>query len=86
MHENCDPWIPSGSNNHLDWGPALNKNHKILSCSKLNRIVNYAADDLTITVESGLTINELQTFLTKKGIGFQLIFPEMGLKAALGGW
>ena len=85
MHENCDPWIPSGSNNHLDWGPALNKNHKILSCSKLNRIVNYAADDLTITVESGLTINELQTFLTKKGHWLPIDFPRDGVESSIGG-
>ena len=85
MHEDGDPWIPCGTRNHLDWGPALNKNHETISCSNINRIVNHAVDDLTITVESGLAISELQALLAEKGQWLPIDWPRDGNKSSIGG-
>ena len=85
MHIDGDPWIPSGTSNHLSWGPPLNVNHKILSCNNLNKIINYAADDLTITIESGLAIEELQAFLAKNGHWLPIDLPRDGSKSSIGG-
>ena len=85
MHANGDPWIPSGTQNHLDWGPAIDRNHKILSCSKLNKVVDYAVDDLTITIESGLAVDELQSLLAKKGHWLPIDLPRDGVKSSIGG-
>ena len=56
--------------------PALNNKHKRISCSNISKVINHAVDDLTITIESGLSICELQALLAEKGNGFRLIGPE----------
>ena len=53
-HQSATPWSPSGLGTRLDWGPPLHPSHEVLSCRHLNRVIDHAVDDLTITVELSL--------------------------------
>ena len=85
MHEDSELWIPSGSGNHLHWGPPLRGEHKILSCSSLNKIVDHAVDDLTITIESGLEIKDLQALLIEIGQWLPIDLPRDENQSTIGG-
>ena len=63
-HQDSTPWIPSGQATRLDWGPALDPDHAVLSCQNLNQVIDHAVDDLTITVEAGLPLAVSYTHLT----------------------
>ena len=49
------------SDNHLRPLPGIT-----LSTAKLNRLIDYPADDMTVTVEAGMTIGELNKLLAEK--------------------
>jgi glycolate oxidase subunit GlcD len=46
-----------------------------LSTKALNKIINYAPDDLYITVGAGMTLDEVQAFLVKDGWQIPLVSP-----------
>lgn len=46
-----------------------------LSTRSLNKIIKYAPDDLYVTVGAGITLQELQTFLSKDGWQVPLVSP-----------
>ena len=79
------PWIPGGHLQHLHWGPTLKGKHKILSSKKLNNITNYSIDDLTITVEAGIGIKQLQNILMEKGQWLPIDYPIDGTNGSVGG-
>jgi glycolate oxidase FAD binding subunit len=54
---------PIGGGTRLDYGGRPKRQGIGLSLSRLNRVVDYPAGDLTITVEAGITINELSKCL-----------------------
>ncbi|MCC6127206.1 MAG: FAD-binding oxidoreductase [Pirellulales bacterium] len=56
----------------------------VLSLEKLNRLVDHAADDMTVTVEAGMTFAELSKILAAKNqrLPIDVFQPE---KATLGG-
>ncbi len=66
-HQDSTPWIPSGHGTRLDWGPALDPDHAVLSCQQLNQVIDHAVDDLTITVEAGLPLVGPATFTRDAG-------------------
>jgi glycolate oxidase FAD binding subunit len=53
------PIYPFGGGTALGWGPRPTKPGLGLATVRLNRTIDYAPDDMTITVEAGLTIAEL---------------------------
>ena len=84
-HQDAIPWIPSGQGQHLDWGPPLNSDHAVLSCRSLNRVIDHAVDDLTITVEAGLPLNTLQELLAEQGQWLPVDWPRGGSAGSIGG-
>ena len=54
------PVYPIGGRTSLDYGVRPSRPGIGLSLEKLNRVIDYPADDMTITVQSGLTIAELR--------------------------
>src|SRR5690242_2319958 len=48
--------VPRGGATKLDWGNPPRKADLILSTARLNRIVEHAWADLTVTVEAGCTV------------------------------
>ena len=75
-HQSGIPWSPSGLGTRLDWGPPLDPRHEVLSCRQLNRVIDHAVDDLTITVEAGLPLQDLQDLLAKRGQWLPIDWPR----------
>jgi len=75
---------PCGGATKLDWGNPPKKADLILSTARLNRIVEHAWADLTVTVEAGCTLQSLQNALAQHGqrLAFDGLWPE---RATIGG-
>ena len=58
----------------------------ILSTLRLNRIIESDVDNLTLSVQSGITLGEIQKLLAKQGKGYFLpLDPPFTGQATLGG-
>jgi glycolate oxidase FAD binding subunit len=58
---------PIGGGTHAAMGAATKRPGIGVSLANLNRVLDYPADDMTITVEAGLTIAELSRHLAEHG-------------------
>jgi glycolate oxidase FAD binding subunit len=76
--------IPRGGGTKLEWGNAPARGELILSLSRLNRVLDYAWADLTVSVEAGCTLQRLQETLVKHGqrLALDALWPE---RATIGG-
>ena len=78
--------IPRGNGTKLEMGGIPKKVDLILSTGRLNRMTDCDCDNLTLSVESGITLNEVQKSLAKEGRGYFLpLDPPFTEKATLGG-
>jgi glycolate oxidase FAD binding subunit len=85
-HEERVTIIPRGNGTKLEMGGIPKKADLILSTGRLNRITDCDCDNLTLSVESGITLNEVQKRLAKEGRGYFLpLDPFYTNKATLGG-
>ena len=84
-HDAASPWIPSGLGTRLDWGPPLDARHPVLSCRGLNRVIDHAVDDLTITVQAGCPLADLQALLAERGQWLPLDHPRGSAHGSVGG-
>jgi len=85
LHQDAIPWIPSGLGQHLGWGPDLNPGHAVLSCRHLDRVIDHAVDDLTLTVEAGMPLDSLQALLAEQGQWLPVDLPRDGNTGSVGG-
>lgn len=76
--------IPRGGGTKLSWGNPPSRADIILSTARLNKIIEHAWADLTVTVEAGCTIQTLQEILAKHAqrLALDLLWPE---RATVGG-
>jgi glycolate oxidase FAD binding subunit len=76
--------IPRGSGTKLNWGNPPRHAELILSTKRLNRILEHAWADLTVTVEAGCTLQALQDALRRHGqrLAIDTLWPE---RATVGG-
>jgi glycolate oxidase FAD binding subunit len=76
--------IPRGGGTKQDWGNPPQRADLILSTARLNRVVEHAWADLTVTVEAGCTIKELQSTLAQHGqrLAIDVLWPD---RATVGG-
>jgi glycolate oxidase FAD binding subunit len=76
--------IPCGGGTKLDWGNPPRAADIILSLRRLNQVLEHAWADLTVTVEAGCTIAELQRTLAQHGqrLAVDPLWPE---RATIGG-
>lgn len=89
---NREQWqvLPCGSGSKLDWGGVVGGNQSdsqplmAVSTGRLNRLIDHAVGDLTVTVEAGMGFAELQAILTKTG-QFLAIDPAFPERATIGG-
>lgn len=75
---------PIGGGTSLDFGLPAKAPGNGLSLAKLNRIVDYPARDMTVTVEAGVTMKALAELLAKEGQRLPLGVP-LADKATVGG-
>lgn len=76
--------IPRGGGTQLGLGNRPRKADFILSLERLNRVIEHAWGDMTVTVEAGCTIDKLQAVLREHGqqLGADPMQPE---RATVGG-
>ncbi|HKE08091.1 MAG TPA: FAD-binding oxidoreductase [Candidatus Acidoferrum sp.] len=76
--------IPRGGGSKLDWGNPPKRADLVLSMDRLNRIIEHAWADLTVTVEAGCTLQSLQDALRQHGqrLALDVLWPE---RATVGG-
>lgn len=76
--------IPRGGGTKLGWGNSPSRADLILSTAQLNKILEHAWADLTVTAEAGCPIQALQETLAQHGqrLALDPMWPE---KATVGG-
>jgi glycolate oxidase FAD binding subunit len=76
--------IPRGGGTKLSWGNSPSRADVILSTARLDKIIEHAWADLTVSVEAGCTIQKLQTALAQHGqrLALDPLWPE---QATIGG-
>ncbi|HEV2273245.1 MAG TPA: FAD-binding oxidoreductase [Acidobacteriaceae bacterium] len=76
--------IPRGGGTKMGWGNAVERADIVLSLRRLNRVIEHAWADLTVTVEAGCSFAELQRTLARHGqrLALDPLWPE---QATLGG-
>ena len=76
--------IPRGGGTKMEWGNPPRRADIILSTSRLNRVLEHAWADLTVTVEAGCTLQSLQSALAQHGqrLALDALWPE---RATIGG-
>jgi glycolate oxidase FAD binding subunit len=76
--------ISRGGGTKLEWGNRPERADVILSMARLNRVIEHAWADLTVSVEAGCTIGKLQETLAKHGqrLALDALWPE---RATVGG-
>jgi glycolate oxidase FAD binding subunit len=76
--------LPCGRGSKLHWGGLVEGVNLVISTERLNRLVDHAIGDLTVTAESGIKFSDLQELLRKSG-QFLAIDPHYPDQATLGG-
>lgn len=79
--------LPCGNGSKLGWGGLLRPDTDpivALSTAKLDRLIDHAVGDLTVTVEAGMPMAKLQSLLGQSG-QFLAIDPSFPDRATLGG-
>ncbi len=75
LHAAATPWLPAGSGSRLAWGPPVRDTATVLSTAGLNRILEHATGDFTVTVEAGLPLRELQEALRAENQWLAIDWP-----------
>lgn len=78
--------IPMGNATKMAMGGIPKKIDIVLSTGRLNHITDSDTDNLTLSVESGITLSEVQKRLAKEGRGYFLpLDPPFTERATIGG-
>lgn len=83
-HRNQWRLLPCGNGSKLHWGGLAEGIQLIVSTTRLNRLIEHAVGDLTITAEAGMGFLDLQGILTQAG-QFLALDPTQTQSATLGG-
>ena len=73
-----------GNGSKLSWGGLVKEAQLVISTQRLNRIIDHAIGDLTVTVEAGMTISQLQQALSPSN-QFLPLNPCYPQSATIGG-
>lgn len=76
--------LPCGRKSKLHWGGLVDGVNLVVSIERLDRLVDHAIGDLTITAEAGKKFSDVQTLLGQSG-QFLAIDPHYPDQATLGG-
>src|SRR5213080_4825887 len=82
--ETTTPIYPIGGGTSLDFGLPAKEPGIGLSLAKLNRIVDYPARDMTVTVEAGVTMKALADLLATERQRLPIDVPQAE-RATIGG-
>ncbi|MCC7174490.1 MAG: FAD-binding oxidoreductase [Bryobacterales bacterium] len=76
--------VPWGAGTKQDLGRPLERCGLVVSLERLNRVVDYVPADMTVTVEAGMRLSDLQAIVAQNGQMVPLDPPRAG-QATLGG-
>lgn len=76
--------LPCGSGSKLGWGGLVKAVELVVSTERLNRVIEHAVGDLTVTVEAGVKLAELQRLLNQFN-QFLPLDPAYADAATIGG-
>jgi glycolate oxidase FAD binding subunit len=76
--------LPTGQGSKLHWGGLVRDPNWIVSTQCLDRIVEHAVGDFTLTVEAGMKLADIQATLAQTG-QFLAIDPTFAQMATIGG-
>lgn len=76
--------LPCGNGSKLAWGGLVDGVNLIISSKRLNRMIEHAVGDLTVTVEAGMKFAELQAMLAAAD-QFLALDPAYPESATIGG-
>lgn len=76
--------IPWGAGTKQDYGSPLSRADLVVSLERLNQVVEYVPADMTITVQAGMRLADLQALTAKRGQTFPLD-PPRSAQATIGG-
>ena len=76
--------LPVGQSSKLSWGGLAENVDLVVGTARLNRVIEHAVGDFTVTVEPGLKVAELQRQLGEQG-QFLAVDPAFSEVASLGG-
>src|ERR687885_765143 len=83
-HSNGWSVLPCGSGSKLGWGGIGKNIDLVVSTERLNRVIEHAVGDLTVTVEAGVKFADLQEILIKTS-QFLPLEPAYPQDATIGG-
>jgi glycolate oxidase FAD binding subunit len=76
--------LPFGNGSKLHWGGLVRGVDLAISTAGLDRVVEFAEDDLTLTVEAGVTFSAINALIERKGQQLA-IDPTLPQTATIGG-
>jgi glycolate oxidase FAD binding subunit len=76
--------LPMGQGSKLSWGGLAEGIDIVISTARLNRLVEHAVGDFTVTVEPGLKVADLQRMLAEQR-QFLAVDPAFAERATVGG-
>lgn len=75
LHRQATPWLPAGQGTRLSWGAPVAADTPVVSCRRLDRLLEHAVGDFTVTVEAGMPLRDLQAALAGQGQWLALDWP-----------
>ena len=63
---NLDAIVPSGSGSKMNIGYAPSRKGIVLGTKNLNKVIDYPARDMTVTVQAGISVKDLKELLGKE--------------------
>ena len=80
LHQQALPWLPAGSGSRLHWGAPVHPGSgesepRLISTSRLNRLVEHCSGDFTVTVQAGMPLQTLQQELGAAGQWLAIDWP-----------
>jgi len=75
LHRQATPWLPAGQGSRLHWGAPVAAGTTVVSCRRLDRVLEHAVGDFTVTVQAGMPLRDLQAALAEAGQWLALDWP-----------
>jgi len=75
LHRQATPWLPAGQGSRLHWGAPVAAGTTVVSCHRLDRLLEHAVGDFTVTVQAGMPLGDLQAALAEQGQWLALDWP-----------
>ena len=75
LHRQATPWLPAGQGSRLHWGAPVAAGTPVVSCRRLDRLLEHAVGDFTVTVQAGMPLRDLQAALAEQGQWLALDWP-----------